>query len=569
MARLHWIVEPSEPSFATVVFIHGIDGHALRTWTPLGQQEPWIGWLAARFPGIGLATIAYGASVSRLRGEGLSLAEYSRMIAPELREAMAHCKGHFLFVCHSLGGLIFKQIVVMAGSHAEGEEFLPGFPQRIGGVVFYATPHDGSRFGTLSDRLRMIAWPTSTIQYLATGNDAISDLSIHYRNIVDRTKIRHLVLYETRATLLGFVVTRSAANPGLPGLAPIPIPASTHSTICKPTNPGHPAFRRLEQFITAETGVVPVTGATAAPSIDWPDIAEAPRVPWWEWTSRLAVTLLLVVALFRGAWVLISQDVPDLIVVLTELGTTPAEAVEVAEALANTAVENPRSRDALLTALQSNHVAIQPAMPTEQLTETLRSELERADRTLGIVNRTKISSDEEVQSFRKRAIDDLKRGDISGAERAALSAALRDRLVTESGARVDGSRVIIDQGWVRENIKAVELPLGRVWFLDEAAPQLLNAFDQVRGEGLLERIEWCGSYSNRPIARTQIVSAHALGIAFDINCSRLKFGNRFDLGADSDFARIVEILGAHGFAWGGDFAVPDPMHFELYEVHQK
>ena len=52
-------------------------------------------------------------------------------------------------------------------------------------------------------------------------------------------------------------------------------------------------------------------------------------------------------------------------------------------------------------------------------------------------------------------------------------------------------------------------------------------------------------------------SNHAYGAAVDINAPENPYG-----AAPTMDPRIVRIFEAHGFLWGGDFLIPDGMHFE-------
>lgn len=563
----------------TVVFLHGIDGHALRTWTPVVGTTPWIEWLPHEFPGIGTATIAYSASKSRLFGEGLSLAEYARLVEPEIGAALRVTRGPVFVVCHSLGGLIIKQIVVMAASGVEGNGFGKLFLDRLKGVAFYATPHDGSRFGTIADKLRLIIWPTATVRYLASGNDAVTELATAYRNVVTQADIPHLVQYETRPTLLGFVVTRSSANPGLPGRAPLPVPGSTHSTICRPRDRDQPLFRRLVEFLRDEIGSGPPAASDAVPvKIEWPRIEEFPKVPAFEVIARLCVTLLFLTIILRGLWVALVQDVPDIIALLTAQGVQEATAVAVVESIGQQPIDDPLSREILVAALAGDGVSLEPLKSdSADPNEFVQQQLARIDEILTRIEKTDGSLDSEVRSFAERAFTEIERGQVDFAERLSLAAEFRNQLIEESGAEVVGNRVLTRPMWFRDNMSNIAVPQlaragllsesGQFLFYTKAHRQLAAAFSQVEREGLLGRIkQWCGAYADRTIAGTRIPSVHALGIAFDINCDELRWGQSVDLRDDRELDRIVQIFSSHGFVWGGDFATPDPMHFQVYRI---
>jgi triacylglycerol esterase/lipase EstA (alpha/beta hydrolase family) len=66
----------------------------------------------------------------------------------------------FVFVCHSLGGLVVKQAIRTADSRRAYSTETVAFLDTVKGVVFIATPHTGSLHAPLiMDRLRVVAWP--------------------------------------------------------------------------------------------------------------------------------------------------------------------------------------------------------------------------------------------------------------------------------------------------------------------------------------------------------------------------------------------------------------------------
>lgn len=76
-----------------------------------------------------------------------------------------------------------------------------------------------------------------------------------------------------------------------------------------------------------------------------------------------------------------------------------------------------------------------------------------------------------------------------------------------------------------------------------------------------------GSFANRPIAGTSRTSAHAWGIAIDLNVSRSDYWRWRKKGTPIRWrnripASIVEAFEAEGFVWGGRWYHFDTMHFE-------
>ena len=65
-----------------------------------------------------------------------------------------------VFACHSLGGLVVKQVLRAADGRRAYSAETQVFLDSVKGVVFIATPHTGSMQATLLDKLRLIAWPS-------------------------------------------------------------------------------------------------------------------------------------------------------------------------------------------------------------------------------------------------------------------------------------------------------------------------------------------------------------------------------------------------------------------------
>lgn len=124
-----------------------------------------------------------------------------------------------------------------------------------------------------------------------------------------------------------------------------------------------------------------------------------------------------------------------------------------------------------------------------------------------------------------------------------------------------------DKQWVAENIATATVPLiGEVTCHRLMIPQLsaaLGEIEQTGLAGLIRADDYGGCYVPRFIDRDPSLplSMHAFGLAADINVSTNLLGTR----GDQD-PRVVEIFEKWGFAWGGHWDRPDPMHFELSSI---
>ena len=127
--------------------------------------------------------------------------------------------------------------------------------------------------------------------------------------------------------------------------------------------------------------------------------------------------------------------------------------------------------------------------------------------------------------------------------------------------RADPAYLTIDPAWVHAHIQTRSVPLlGRITCNRVLFPMLIASLNEVRQSGLGSLIHTnSGCYAARTVARSPTAppSNHAYGAAVDINAPENPYG-----AAPTMDPRIVRIFEAHGFLWGGDFLIPDGMHFE-------
>ncbi|TVP65957.1 MAG: M15 family peptidase [Nitriliruptor sp.] len=130
-------------------------------------------------------------------------------------------------------------------------------------------------------------------------------------------------------------------------------------------------------------------------------------------------------------------------------------------------------------------------------------------------------------------------------------------------AYTDGPGRWIHQGasWLREYYAEESVPiLGATECHRDMFPPLRAAMQELVDRGLAHLVD-ADDYGGCWAPRTQgsaALSSHAWGIAVDLNVA----GNHY--GAEPTMPEeIVEVMAAHGFTWGGDWPVPDGMHFEL------
>lgn len=194
-----------------------------------------------------------------------------------LLEADGLGKRPIIYVCHSLGGLVVKQMMRTAEGHGSAKWQEIG--RRTAGLVFLSTPHAGARLANYLDGLgRLLGLrPTAAVGDLEHSAAALRDLNTWFRNHVSSRDIPVRAFFEKRDTKGVRVVDEVSADPGLVGSPPIAIDAD-HFAICKPASRNALVHKSVLRFLEdifdgpAESEAL----ESAAPSMAGPTVAGRP-----------------------------------------------------------------------------------------------------------------------------------------------------------------------------------------------------------------------------------------------------------------------------------------------------
>jgi hypothetical protein len=152
------------------------------------------------------------------------------------------------------------------------------------------------------------------------------------------------------------------------------------------------------------------------------------------------------------------------------------------------------------------------------------------------------------------------RGSAGPARPAELKARFGEPAV---GLPYGDDWVRLDPAFLRRYIVTRSVPvLGSVTCHRALIRPLRAALSELRRRGLARLVnpaDYAGCYAPRRIRPGGSLSLHAWGLAVDLNASANPYGGRS--GQDP---RLVRIMLAHGFSWGGHWpTIRDPMHFEF------
>lgn len=128
-----------------------------------------------------------------------------------------------------------------------------------------------------------------------------------------------------------------------------------------------------------------------------------------------------------------------------------------------------------------------------------------------------------------------------------------------------GSEFSQDPVYIEANIIEAEVPiLGAVTCHETVVEMLRGAMTELVDNGFAHLVEpagfagcWNPRYIRAATGRPAGISRHAWGAALDLNAASNPVGS-----AGTQDPRLVAVMGDWGFTWGGDWLVPDPMHFE-------
>ena len=237
---------PSAEAVFDVVFVHGLTGDHKGTWTH-SNGEFWPSWLAVEFPTLNIYSAGYDSSVtgSLRKGAGASLADRATILLDRLSSRVAPDRP-IVFVAHSLGGLVVKQMLRKAQDASNERR------KRVGrqalSVVFIATPHMGAHLATAMNALLRLA-TSKSVRELDYAADALIDLGQWFSTWAKNAGVAVECYYEIEKCGGALVVDQVTANPNVHGCDPIAIQAD-HISITKLENRDSQLYQSLKGVVS-------------------------------------------------------------------------------------------------------------------------------------------------------------------------------------------------------------------------------------------------------------------------------------------------------------------------------
>lgn len=245
-----------------VIFVHGLNGNGREYWSPNDHPECfWPEWVGEDIEKVGVWSIGYSASAFAWQGPTMPLSQRVANIINLLQTNHLATERPVVFITHSLGGLLVKQMLQSAdiGTVANAQSLV----QQTKGIVFIATPHQGADLANFVDSLGFLL-PTDLVDTLKRDQQNLIDLNTWFRNNFDRLGIQVQAFCETQPTSLGtkfpatvikrIVVNCTSADPGLPNVNVVPL-GKDHISICQLDSREDLLYKNVIPFIKQSLGM--------------------------------------------------------------------------------------------------------------------------------------------------------------------------------------------------------------------------------------------------------------------------------------------------------------------------
>jgi pimeloyl-ACP methyl ester carboxylesterase len=258
MSDLHQIPRngTGEPR-ADVIFVHGLGGDPFATWwhDSGSPKNSWPFWLAEEVPEVQVHCLEYEAAPATWLGPSLPLVERAQnILAVILGKGIG--KRPIVFVCHSLGGLVIKQMLRKAqDENIDAWRQLAG---QIKAVVFLGTPHRGAKLADTLFRLGKYLGASPSGWDLQTHNGLLKDLNEWFAGRAGGLGVQTHCFYETQPASIGsLIVEIDSGDMGVPGIPRYSVDAD-HGAICKPEHRDHFLCGYLASVVREAMGAIVV-----------------------------------------------------------------------------------------------------------------------------------------------------------------------------------------------------------------------------------------------------------------------------------------------------------------------
>lgn len=233
---------------ADIVFVHGLGGHFWSTWHPQGSDKDtnfFPMWLGADFPDYGIWSMSYDSSPVRFQGSEMPILDIAEYMATELVDSNDSGERPLIFITHSMGGILVKQMLRNAQDY--GDSYRKSMVQQTKGIVYIATPHSGAALASLLKFLGLIT--SVNTKELEASHPRLLELNRVHRSNQTLAQIPIRVFGESRKTNGVMVVDGATVDPGVAEVTPTILPNQDHISIAKPESKNTTLYKATRTFI--------------------------------------------------------------------------------------------------------------------------------------------------------------------------------------------------------------------------------------------------------------------------------------------------------------------------------
>jgi len=214
-----------------VIFVHGLNGDPVDTWTAGSTTEYWPKWLCDELEGVSIYALGYPASIfAKWAKKEMDLHERANNML-ELLASNGIGARPIAMVCHSLGGILVKEMLRTSKecSDAGWQKIV----EKTLLAIFIATPHKGAALASAVN-LMVPRLASKYVDVLSDDSGYLTSLNQSYRDLAKHANITTVAYYEKhKMKNAGFIVDADSADPGVGNTRPVAVDAD-HISICKP-----------------------------------------------------------------------------------------------------------------------------------------------------------------------------------------------------------------------------------------------------------------------------------------------------------------------------------------------
>ncbi|TQV91653.1 ankyrin repeat protein [Cordyceps javanica] len=240
-----------------IVALHGLGGHAFKTWTN-SDGHLWLrDSLPSHVPRSRIMTYGYDSSF-KFSSSRAKIVDFASELATRLdleRGHVAERHRPLIFICHSLGGVVFKELLITLSLQTERYQNLA---KSVSGVIFLGCPHRGSRIASTAQLLSKIINAATLGRGVRTDLLKALERSSEQLQEISRKAVRLLApltivsFYETRLTNKAYIVEPASAILELPNEHVMPLNAD-HRELARysPSSPQRylPVWKFIQRLV--------------------------------------------------------------------------------------------------------------------------------------------------------------------------------------------------------------------------------------------------------------------------------------------------------------------------------